>query len=161
MTVNFPQAGGTRPTSQPLRQILADATATATPELSERIRHTRAWCTDYAHLLAESTSSTATATLARTVATDGLASARRNLVWTNGSDVPLGEVDLRDGANGVAEPSLSGARPTNPNRCWGWLRYSAWPIRLAAEVSPSRPATTQNLRLNRDAARRFGGQPAR
>ncbi|MFE5284899.1 hypothetical protein ACFRAQ_08010 [Nocardia sp. NPDC056611] len=96
MTVNFPQASGARSTTPTLTRILADAAQPAAPQLAPRILQTRKWRTDYAALLAELTSASARdATVAHAVAAHGLASARRNMVWTEGAaDTSLAELDL-------------------------------------------------------------------
>ncbi len=93
-TVDFAAQGGSRPTTAPLRSVLAGAARAVPGDLADRTEHAADWRTDYAPLLAGLTSaSAADSATAWAVAEAGIAEARRLLVWESGdAALPLDSV---------------------------------------------------------------------
>ncbi|GAA4807032.1 hypothetical protein [Tomitella cavernea] len=92
--VEFARAGDSRPTTDPMRSVLAAAAGAASDDLAARVERRRDWRTDYAPLMAELTSLSARdADTAWAIAEAGIAQARRRLVWESVEGaVPLDEV---------------------------------------------------------------------
>ncbi|MCQ4121874.1 hypothetical protein [Rhodococcus tibetensis] len=97
--IDFPLVSNARPTTPVLTRILADASGTTSQDLRRRVLESATWRTDYATLLAELTSASARETpTAYTIATEGLASARRNMIWAHGTaESPLDDLDVSSG----------------------------------------------------------------
>ncbi|QDQ96573.1 hypothetical protein [Tomitella fengzijianii] len=96
--VEFARAGEARPTTSPMRSVLAAAAAAASDDLAARVAGSRDWRTDYAPLMAELTSHSARdADMAWAIADAGTARARRELVWESATGaVPLDQVGEED-----------------------------------------------------------------
>lgn len=99
--VDFARERDQRPTTAPLRRVLAEAARAGSRELGGRLERCGDWRTEYAPLLAELTGLAATdRETAWAIADAGLGEARRSLVWTAGrGEVPLREVAAEDWAS--------------------------------------------------------------
>ncbi|WP_182347957.1 hypothetical protein [Tomitella gaofuii] len=115
--VEFARAGDSRPTTGPMRSVLAAAAGAASDDLAARVERSRDWRTDYAPLMAELTSLSARdADTAWAIAEAGTAQARRRLVWESAAGaVPLDEVGDADwSVSAVATGQVLGTATPEP-----------------------------------------------
>lgn len=98
--VQFPAAAGedARPTTAPLREILAGAVRRTDPGLAEAVERAEDWRRDYVDLIGRTTAaSAASSAAALEIAGDGVEAMRQTMVLARvNGDVPLADVDLSE-----------------------------------------------------------------